>query len=72
MQKFSNNTPKMFSKPQVGVVDEKITFDEPGRVKFKATYWPAMLFRGYSMTLEPGEEVAVIGRQGITLFVRPF
>ncbi|WP_246843983.1 NfeD family protein [Hydrocoleum sp. CS-953] len=71
MQIFSNNAPKMFSKPQPGIVDEKITPDEPGRVKFKATYWPAMLFRGYSMTLEPGQEVAVIGRQGITLLVRP-
>ncbi|MGD1712079.1 NfeD family protein [Dapis sp. BLCC M172] len=71
MQKFRCDAPKMFSKAEVAVVEEKITADEPGRVKYKTTYWPAMLFRGYSMTLEPGQEVAVIGRQGITLLVRP-
>ncbi len=71
MQKFRCDAPKMFSKAEVGVVEEKITADEPGRVKYKSTYWPAMLFRGNSMTLEPGQEVAVVGRQGITLLVRP-
>ncbi|MEB3339537.1 NfeD family protein [Okeania sp.] len=71
MQKFRCDAPKMFSKPQPGVVEEKITSDEPGRVKYKTTYWPAMLFRDDSMTLAPGQEVAVVGRQGITLLVRP-
>ncbi|MGB3509449.1 MAG: NfeD family protein [Microcoleaceae cyanobacterium] len=72
MQTFRNNAPKIFSKPQHGVVEEKITPNEPGRVKFRATYWPAVLFGDYSMTLDPGQEVAVIGHQGITLLVRPF
>ncbi|NES05112.1 MAG: hypothetical protein F6K22_21170 [Okeania sp. SIO2F4] len=72
MQKFRCDAPKMFSKPEVAVVEEKITADEPGRVRYKTTYWPAMLFRDYSsMTLYPGQEIAVVGRQGITLLVRP-
>ncbi|NEQ36551.1 MAG: hypothetical protein F6K40_09780 [Okeania sp. SIO3I5] len=69
MQKFRCDAPKMFSKAEVGVVEEKITADKPGRVKFKTTYWPAVLFRDYSMTLYPGQEIAVVGRQGITLLV---
>jgi len=71
MQKFRCDVPKMFPKPQSAVVEEKITSNEPGRVKYKTTYWPAMLFPDYSMTLAPGEEVAVVGRQGITLLVSP-
>ena len=71
MHKFRCDAPKMFSKAEVAVVEEKITADEPGRVKFKTTYWPAVLFRDYSMTLYPGQEIAVVGRQGITLLVQP-
>lgn len=71
MQKFRCDAPKMFSQVELGIVDEQITADQPGRVKFKATYWPAMLFRDYNMTLYPAQEVAVVGRKGITLFVRP-
>ena len=71
MQKFSCDAPQMFAKPLPGIVDETIAPDQPGRVKFKATYWPAKLFRGYDLTLEPGQKVLVIGRQGITLLVRP-
>ena len=71
MQKFLRDAPEMFSKPQPGIVDETITLDQPGRVKFKGTYWPAKLFRGYDITLEAGQEVLVIARQVITLLVRP-
>ena len=71
MQTFTCDAPKIFSKTEVALVDEEITADQPGRVKFQTTYWPAILFRDYSITLYPGEEIAVVGRQGITLLVQP-
>ena len=51
MQTFTCDAPKIFSKTEVALVDEEITADQPGRVKFQTTYWPAILFRDYGITL---------------------
>ncbi|WP_225889470.1 NfeD family protein [Halomicronema hongdechloris] len=43
-----------------------------GRVRFQASYWPARLFNGSRWpALAPGEPVEVVGRDGITLLIKP-
>lgn len=62
----------LFSEPGKGEVEQIITENQPGRVKFQATYWPARLYNPeYEITLVPDTPVVVIGRQGITLLVVP-
>ncbi|MEM1369889.1 MAG: NfeD family protein [Cyanobacteria bacterium P01_H01_bin.15] len=43
----------------------------PGRVYFQGTYWPARLATHNSISLHPGDLVEVLGREGLTLLVRP-
>lgn len=63
---------KLFSQPGTGVVEEAITAIRPGRVKFRATYWPARYYgQDNQATLLPNAQVIVVGRQGITLLVVP-
>ncbi|AOX02502.1 hypothetical protein BJP34_26395 [Moorena producens PAL-8-15-08-1] len=62
----------LFPQPGVGKVERTITPTKPGRVKFKATYWPARLCDHDSqVTLMPDDQVTVVGRHGITLLVVP-
>ncbi|NEP49020.1 MAG: hypothetical protein F6K65_09400 [Moorea sp. SIO3C2] len=62
----------LFPQPGVGKVERTITPTKPGRVKFKATYWPARLCDHDSqVTLVPDDQVTVVGRHGITLLVVP-
>ena len=60
-------------KDQVtGTVSKPITSTQPGRIKCQAVYWPACLYKAQSKTsLQPGQTVKVIGRQGLTLLVQP-
>ena len=62
-----------FPEPVKAIVQEAITATKPGRVKFKASYWPAKLHqpqRGIKpVKLEKDQAVSVIGREGITLLV---
>ena len=47
-------------------VAETITPEAPGRVRFEGTTWTAV---SYDETIEPGEKVSVIEKQGTTLIV---
>ena len=63
---------KLFKKPGNGQVKETINQDQPGRVKWKASYWPAQFYQTEAhVSILPGEQVQVVGRQGITLLVMP-
>ena len=60
--------------PQVlsGIVVQVITNGNPGRVRFRGSDWPAELYQVESQTvLLRNERVGIVGRQGITLLVRP-
>ncbi len=61
---------KLFSELGTGTVEETINPKYPGRVKYKATFWPAQFYNQQEqVTLLPNESVTVVGRQGITLLV---
>ncbi len=56
-------------KPTRGYVEQAISPEGRGRVKFQATYWFGICDDGRS--LPKGTEVTVIGRRGNTLIVEP-
>ena len=63
---------KIFSQPQVGLVEQAITDKRRGRVKFDGTYWPARFY--YSHFIEevyPDQLITVVGMEGITVLVMP-
>lgn len=63
---------QLFSSSGTGVVEETITPEKPGRVRYRATYWPARLHnKDEQVTLHPKDPVYVLGRQGLTLLVVP-
>lgn len=56
----------------IGKVKQAITSSKPGRIYYRATYWPARFSELYEpQTIIPGEQVRVVGRQGLTLLVVP-
>jgi len=65
-------TPELFPYRGRGVVARTISPADRGRVRFQASYWPARLFNGsWCQPLAPGEPVEVVGREGITLLIKP-
>ncbi|MGB5973278.1 MAG: NfeD family protein [Nodosilinea sp.] len=55
-----------------GTVNTLVTPLQAGRVYFQATYWPARLFQMATLeSLHPGDSVEVVGREGLTLLVKP-
>ncbi|MDJ0707784.1 MAG: NfeD family protein [Leptolyngbyaceae cyanobacterium MO_188.B28] len=53
-------------------VEKTISPSCRGRVYFQATYWPARFYQpDCQATVLPGDSVTIIGRQGLTLLVRP-
>ena len=53
-------------------VEKTISPSCSGRVYFQATYWPARFYQSdCQITSLPGDNVTIIGRQGLTLLVRP-
>ena len=63
---------ELFSQLKTGVVSDRIDADQPGRVWYRATYWPACLYNLETQDiLLPNMEVIIVGRRGITLLVRP-
>ena len=61
---------KLFGQPGTGKVEKEINHTQPGRVKWRASSWPAQFYQtdNQEMIL-PGEQVSVVGRHGITLLV---
>ncbi|MGD1928717.1 MAG: NfeD family protein [Leptolyngbyaceae cyanobacterium] len=56
----------------VATVLQTITSDHRGRVRFRATDWPARFYYpNMQDTLKPQTPVHVVARQGITLLVVP-
>jgi membrane-bound ClpP family serine protease len=69
MNKFTA-MPEMFSQPVICRVDEEITPDRTGWVKYQGTFWRAQFYRvGGQRTVKPGEWVKVVGRHGTRLLV---
>lgn len=70
---FTKDKKELFSETLLGVVDEEVTNFPGGRLRFQGSYWPCILDENCSsfLTVKPGDRVAVIGRLGITLLVRP-
>jgi membrane protein implicated in regulation of membrane protease activity len=67
---FSNNDFSTFQSR--GTVNRLVTTQHPGRVHFQATYWPARLSQTATLSeLQPGDPVEVVGREGLTLLVKP-
>ena len=55
-----------------GTINRLVTAEHPGRVYFQATYWPARLCQPATLReLHPGDPVEVVGRDGLTLLVKP-
>ena len=54
---------------QVAVVDEQICLDQRGRVRYRGSYWYAISEQ--DICILPGTRVLVIGREGLTLIVKP-
>jgi membrane protein implicated in regulation of membrane protease activity len=67
---------ELFARPGIGEVVKMITPGGKGRIKFRATFWPARFYPDAqslntpSQAL-PSEQVVVVGRDGITLLVTP-
>lgn len=67
---------EFFTAQKSARVERSITRHQKGRVFFEGTYWPAQIYTSSSPGLtEPALEasswVVVIGRQGLTLLVKP-
>lgn len=61
---------KLFGQPGTGKVEQEINHTHPGRVKWRASSWPAQLHQTDTKEMIlPGEQVSVVGRHGITLLV---
>ena len=69
-----------FSEPLPGIVQQEITATQPGRVKWRGSFWPAKLYQPeldiwfrssdiLETKLSKNQDVSVIGREGITLLV---
>lgn len=64
--------PRLFSEPLPGITDRAIAYDQPGRVKYRGTYWSAKLYQpDRQIYILPNEPVSIIGMDGITLLVVP-
>lgn len=65
--RFLKPTLELFPDPLPAKVTLKISQDEPGRVAFNCSYYPAKLYSEKARSLLPGEFCTIIGREGITL-----
>ncbi|MBW4694675.1 MAG: NfeD family protein [Lyngbya sp. HA4199-MV5] len=63
-------TIEFFAQAAIGEVEQTITRNQRGRVKFLATTWFARFYQSTAQTQAlPGTRVKVIGREGLTLLV---
>jgi membrane-bound ClpP family serine protease len=66
---FNSSLP---SEPAQGIVDRAIAYGQPGRVKYRGTYWSAQLYHPDRETvIAQGEPVRILAMRGITLLVVP-
>jgi membrane protein implicated in regulation of membrane protease activity len=65
------NQIELFDRPGVGEVVKMITPNCRGRIKFRASFWPARFYTDAPTQAFPSDQVSVIGRDGITLLVAP-
>jgi len=64
------DTIEFFAQAAIGQVEQPITRQQRGRVKFMATTWFARFYQPNAQTQAlPGTRVKVIGREGLTLLV---
>ncbi len=67
-------TTQLFKKIDMGKVEEMITPDRSGRVRFQGSFWRARLLNSTGkhdrLQILPGEWVKVVGRIGLTLLVQ--
>ena len=63
----------LFAQPGIGEVVQPISAKQRGRVKFKASFWPAKFYAELAADERalPLEQVMVVGIDGITLLVMP-
>ena len=66
-----SSTIQWFAEQFEGKVEQTICLNKPGRVKFRGSFWKAILTHPNCRIVKPGEVVKVLGRQGITLLVVP-
>lgn len=65
-------TIEWFAYVELGEVEQTITTHQRGRVRFMATSWFARFYQPNGQTeVLPGTTVRVVGRQGLTLLVKP-
>lgn len=68
---------ELFAQPGIGEVVQVIAPNRRGRVRFRASFWPARLYSEVDRQAQtqypalPTEKVTVVGRDGITLLVMP-
>ncbi|MEB3211875.1 MAG: NfeD family protein [Leptolyngbyaceae bacterium] len=67
--KGASRVRKFSSGADRAVVTKSICPGCPGRVRYQATWWPAQCTA--SVTLNPGDQVRVVGIHNITLIVEP-
>jgi membrane protein implicated in regulation of membrane protease activity len=63
----------LFDRPGIAEVVRAISSTERGRVKFRASFWPARFYHPSEVgdSALPPEQVTVVGVDGITLLVIP-
>lgn len=67
---FAPDTIELFAQAELGEVEQTITTQKRGRVRFMATYWFARFYQPNGQrSVLPGTPVKVIGIEGITLLV---
>ncbi|WP_353259313.1 NfeD family protein [Prochlorothrix hollandica] len=63
---------ELFKTQTTALVAETICPDQPGRIKYQSSYWPARFYHSdCPLTVTPGNSVTVVGRLGITVLVVP-
>jgi hypothetical protein len=67
---FAPETIEFFPQAAIGEVEQTITQQQRGRIRFMATTWFARFYQPNTHTEAlPGTFVKVIGREGLTLLV---
>lgn len=63
----------LFAQPGIGEVVQAISANRRGRVKFRASFWPAKFYLQSQADERalPLDQVIIVGIDGITLLVMP-